>query len=35
MDEKVDVIMGREVVVDEYIVSIGLNLNPVPAQWQF
>lgn len=35
MDEKVDVIMGREVIVDEYIVSIGLNLNYVPAQWQF
>lgn len=35
MDEKVDVMMGREAVVDEYIVSIGLNLNYVPAQWQF
>ena len=35
MDEKVDVRMGREVLVDEYIVSIGINLNPVPAQWQF
>ncbi len=35
MDEKVDVIMGREVIVDEYVVSIGLNLNYVPAQWQF
>ncbi len=35
MDEKVDVMMGREVKVDGYIVSIGLNLNPVPAQWQF
>lgn len=35
MDKAINVAMNREVVVDEYVVAIALNLNYVPAQWQF
>lgn len=31
----IDVRMGRETQVGPYAVSIGLNLNPDPAQWTF